>query len=554
MKTTSDLCRFIPVLGLTTLATLTATAQTTPGANWPTFNGPLRGTRFSLLSEITTANVRGLRPVARFDTGVVSSFQTGPVVIDGTMYLTTFKHTYAIDATSGAMKWMHVLPIKKTPSNSHRGVAYEGGRVFRGASDGFVYALDAATGRQLWKTKIADAKKGESIPMAPIASNGLVFVGNAGGDMFGVTGRVYALDTATGKQAWRFDMIPKTGPAAATWERKSATNPPTGGATWTTYSLDPASQVLYAATGNPAPDFSAAMHPGENLYATSLVALDARSGRLLAYKQVTPDDFHDWDVAAAPALITTRGGRQLAATGGKDGFLHGIDVSTINRAVADGALNRPQPSDKYGAAGRGGMKTRYSTVVTRRFNTRTPLSSKRLTRFAPGTQGGVEWNGPAFYAPLNLVLVPAIDWASSIRLAPNANDFRGTPGKPWTGSDNNGFGRQDPKSKWGGYLTALDADSGKVRWRYRAATPVVGAVTTTAGGLVFAGDLNGDVRAIDVSTGRVLWRHHGGKPIGGGIVSYQVDGRQYIAVADGMSAAIWPTKPTPARVVIYRLP
>lgn len=283
MKIQSSLRRFIPMLGLTTLATWTATAQTTPGADWPTFNGPLRGTRFSPLGEINAANVKGLRPVARFDTGVTCSFQTGPVVVNGVMYLTTYKDTYAVNAATGALLWKNTLPIKASGLGSHRGAAVEGGRVFRGAGDGFVHALDAATGREVWKTKIAHAKRGESIPMAPIASNGMVFVGNAGGDVFGVTGRIYALDAATGKTKWRFDTIPTSGPAAATWPKKSAANPPTGGATWTTYSLDPASHVLYAATGNPAPDFRLDLHPGESLYATSIVALDARSGRLLAF-------------------------------------------------------------------------------------------------------------------------------------------------------------------------------------------------------------------------------------------------------------------------------
>lgn len=130
----------------------------------------------------------------------------------------------------------------------------------------------------------------------------------------------------------------------------------------------------------------------------------------------------------------------------------------------------------------------------------------------------------------------------------------GAKGKPWTGAYDNGFGKQDPPQSWGGYITALDADSGRVTWKVRAATPMVGALTTTAGGLVFAGDLKGDLRAFDVRSGRVLWRHHSGKPVGGGIVSYSVNGRQYIAVADGMSNVLWPTKPTPARIVIYRLP
>src|SRR4029078_13055736 len=129
---------------------------------------------------------------------------------------------------------------------------------FRGANDGHVFAIDAASGQTVWDVSIADPQRGESVPMAPVAWNGMVFVGNAGGDNYGVTGRIFALDAATGKQVWRFDTVPKTGPAAATWGTKA---PPTGGTNWTTYSLDPATGVLYVCTGNPAPDFAIHVRP-----------------------------------------------------------------------------------------------------------------------------------------------------------------------------------------------------------------------------------------------------------------------------------------------------
>ena len=454
-----------------------------------------------------------LRPVARFDLGFTSSLQTGPIVVDGTMFLTAFKRTYAIDAATGQLKWKQMQPDAEG-KGAHRGVAYMNGRVIRGSHNGLVYAYDAKTGRLDWETRIADPKKGEHVPMAPIAWNGMVFIGNAGGDKFAVTGHVFALDAATGKKMWQFDTVPTTGPAAQTWTAQSPDNPPTGGAMWTTYSLDPASRVLYVTTGNPAPDFVEKLHPGKSLYTTSVLALDARSGRLLAYNQVTPDDYHDWDVAAAPALITTRGGRQLAATAGKDGFLHGLDVSRVNRAVANGVLDKPQPNDIYGAAGKGAMPSLYQTPITQRLNVNAPFSTERYTRFKPGTQGGSEWNGPAYYAPANLVIVPAVDWASSVKLQKLRN-MEGEVGESWSGGQGDQFGKMDPKSKWGGYLTAVDADSGKVAWKYRAATPMLGGVTTTAGGLAFAGDLNGRLsrlrrrdgsRLVEASLQQADWR------------------------------------------------
>ncbi|HEY0866314.1 MAG TPA: PQQ-binding-like beta-propeller repeat protein, partial [Fimbriimonas sp.] len=337
------------------------------GADWPTFNGSLKGDRYSPLSQITTKNVAQLRPIARFKTGVETSFQTGPVVVDGTLYCTTYKHTYAVDATSGKLKWKDVAGVAKTGLGSHRGVAYDNGKVFRGFSNGYAVGLDASSGKRLWTKRIANAKKGETIPMAPVAWDGKVFVGNAGGDMYGVTGRVYALDAETGDQVWRFDTVPTSGPAAATWENKSI--PPAGACTWTTYSLDPDTGVLYVCAGNPAPDFDVALRPGANLYSNCMIALDAKSGRLLAYVQPTKRDSHDWDLSAAPAIITTKGGKKVAAVGGKDGFLYGVD-------------NRGYP----GTGGRT-LKILYSTPVTRRFNTQAPLSPNRATRFAPGSQG-----------------------------------------------------------------------------------------------------------------------------------------------------------------------
>ena len=504
-----------------------------PDSDWHTFNRTYRGDRFSPLSEITAANVSRLQPVARFETGVETSFQTGPVVVDGTLYCTTYKHTYAIDAATGKLKWKDVADLKKTGLGSHRGVAHLDGKVFRGYSNGWVVAMDAATGKRLWSKRIADAKIGETIPMAPIAWDGKLFIGNAGGDMYGVTGRVYALDAATGDQVWLFRTVPTSGPAAATWKNKSI--PPAGACTWTTYSLDPDSGILYVAAGNPAPDFDIALRPGANLYSNCVIALDAKTGRLLAYAQPTKNDTHDWDLSAAPALITTRGGKRLAALGGKDGILYGID-------------NR-------GAAGGNGrvLPIRFRTAVTRRFNVMTPLSPNRFTRFAPGSQGGVEWNGPAFDPRNNLIFTPAIDWPTSVKLSPREKTVNRKPGESWSAAHDGGFGKQD--EQWGGFLTAVDADTGRVRWRYKASAPVVAGVTPTAGGVVFASGADGYLRAFNSRTGRQLWRHNTGRPVGGGIVSYQVDGRQYIAVPSGMSSPIWRPKPgTTAQIIIYRLP
>lgn len=535
-------------LPLIMLFALTTPAQSADG-DWATYNRTYAGERFSPLKEITTANVETLRSVCTFDTGETVGFQSGPLVLSGVMYFTTFKNTYAIDAGTCTLKWKHEHAFSGPEGlGANRGLGYLDGKLFRGANDGHVFAIDAESGKTVWDVAIADPARGESVPMAPVAWNGMVFVGNAGGDNFGVTGRVYALDAATGKQVWRFETVPDTTAVSATWPKRSADNPPTGGALWTTFSIDTSAGVLYVPTGNAAPDFIEQLHPGENLYTTSVLALDAKTGSLLGYIQPIKNDFHDWDIAAAPALIRTRAGRKLAATAGKDGFLYGIDRNGIEHAVVAGDAS----TTKYGAAGPNALVVRYRAETTTHFNTTTPLTSQHSTRFCPGSQGGSEWNGPAYDPVLNLIFVGTVDWCTSVQTAAPER-LKGKPGKPWSGIEDGSFGQMDPKERWRGWVTAIDADTGQIKWKYQSAAPHLAAVTATAGGLVFAANTIGDVFAFDAGNGRVLW-HDRTEPNGGGVVSYNVGGRQRIAVASGMKSPIWPVQPKSSRIVVFGLP
>lgn len=514
---------------------------------WHFYNGSLSGDRYSPLRQITTENVSDLKQVCTFDTGDTVSFQSGLVMANGTLYATAFQNTYAIDPTTCTQKWRHSRSEPPTVLQVNRGVGFAENRVFRGTGDAHVVAIDATNGSTIWDVAIGDAKLGESAPMSPIAWQGLVFAGNAGGDNFGVRGRVYALEAATGRTIWQFNTIPESGPVKATWQKASAKNPPTGGATWTSYALDELTGILYVPTGNPAPDFLEQMHPGDNLYAGSIVALDAKSGRILDFIQLVPHDYHDWDVAAGPALITTKSGKILVAAGAKDGQVYGIDRGGLNQPAGASSPEAPTATRA--------MKVLYHAVATTRENVDTPLNAKTETRFCPGSQGGIEWNGPGYSRDLGLVFVNAIDWCTSIRVADPAT-LAGRPGMPWSGSADPklAFGRMDPFESSQGWLTAVDADTGEVRWKYRSSKPLVAGVTPTAGGLVFTGDLDGNVRAFDAKDGRELWYASTGKAIGGGVVSYEAKGKQYIAVAAGMNAPLWPTKGGPARVVIYALP
>jgi alcohol dehydrogenase (cytochrome c) len=510
--------------------------------DWPFYNGPLAGDRYSPLDQITKGNVATLRRVCAFDAPETVSFQTGVVAVGGTLYFTAFKSTYAVDGATCQQKWKQTREEPDTFLKVNRGVGYADGKLFRGTGDAHVLALEAATGKVLWDVAIGDPRKGESTPAAPIAWNGLVFMGNAGGDNFDVRGRIHALDASTGATVWTFETVSTSGPTVATWQKASPENPPGGGATWTSYALDEDKGVLYVSTGNPAPDFMEQLHPGENLYSNSVLALEARTGRLIAYVQPFHGDFHDWDVSAAPALITTGLGKPLVAAGAKDGYLYGIDRAAVGGTAGE------SPDKKA-------LAVRYKGLTTTRQNTETPLSSTKMTRFCPGSQGGMEWNGPAYHRRLGLLFANAIDWCTSVKLKPLA-EMKGAHGQAWSGMDHPqmAFGIQDPVESWKGWVTALDADTGIVKWKARTPKPMVAGITATAGGLVFTGDLDGQVLAYDAESGKVLWKDGTGKAIGGGVISFGAGGKQYVAAAAGLNSAIWPVKGGTAQVVVYALP
>jgi len=509
-----------------TLSGFEAVAQTSPpmtDTEWPGYNGGYDATRFFPLTQINTNNVGSLREVARFRIPETMSFQSDPVVIGDTIYVTTRENTYAIDARTGAQRWVrhHDLKDPASPGRLGRGVGYGDGRVFRGLVDGHVIALDAKTGNVLWDVVGADIKAGEFYTAAPIVWDGRVYLGNAGSDYGGI-GHVRAFDEKTGNRLWNFDTIPSTGEAAKTWP-EDPNRVKAGGGTYSSYALDTETGLLYAPIGNPGPDFVRDYRKGDNLYTSSVVVLDARTGELKGYHQLVKNDFHDWDLAASPILFTSKAGREMVAVAGKNGYVYGLSRDLKN--------------------------VFFQTPVTRIENADMPLTAQG-TRFLPGTQGGTNWYGPSYSPVLNALFVPAIDWGTTIRLAP-PRTLEHDPPKPFIGSAN-GFGQQDPQRF--GHITSVDADSGQVLWRYDTDTPMVASVTPTAGGVLLTGDTKGNFLALDAANGRVLLKKGMGDPIGGGISTYMLDNIQYIAVSGGMKNPILQTDSGPAWVAILALP
>ena len=512
--------------------------QSVAAGDWPAYNRTLAGDRFSPLDEINRGNVAQLTAVCSYTLPEVSALQTGPIVVAGTLYFTTETRSYAVDAATCAEKWKVERPVERpSPLGVHRGFAYLDGRLFRGTSDAHVLALDAKDGHTLWDREIDAKAPGATMPMAPIAANGLVFIGHAGGDQTGVAGHAYALDATDGHVVWKFDVVPNDPAVRSTWPN-AARYPITGGAFWTSFTLDTERGVLYLPAGNAAPDFDVEARGGDNLYTNSIIALDAATGRLLGYNQLVKHDNHDWDVNSPPALATTARPARVVASANKDGLLSVLDRGGLaSGAAAAGDLSARLP-------------TLFQAPTTTRENVEVPLSRTAPVRFCPGIQGGNEWNGAAFHPGLNTLFTGSVDWCATVQLQQEV--VVPEPGAIWFGSTNNNI--QGPPSEAKGWVTAFDADTGAIRWKFAAPAPVLAGVTPTAGGVVFSADLHGELRAFDAESGAVLWQLATGQSIGGGIVSYSVGGKQRVAVASGMKSVIWPGTADQSRIQIFGLP
>jgi alcohol dehydrogenase (cytochrome c) len=391
----------------------------------------------------------------------------------------------------------------------------------RGTLDGYLLELNAQTGDLIWARKVADASAGETFTMAPMIFEDLILIGPAGSES-GISGWVGAFRFTDGTQVWRFKTVPGVDEFnSQTWKNPTGIKLG-GGAVWTPLSLDPEKGELYVAVANPAPDLPAGLRPGDNRYSSSVIALDVHTGQLRWYKQMVPNDSHDWDLTQVSPIFKTKVNgqeRNVIATVGKDGILRTVD--------------------------RGTHEALYATPVTTIKDVDKPVTPEGVS-VCPGLLGGVEWNGPAFNPASNLLYVGAVDWCSTAYAAETA---RYIPGKIYLG----GMVQLADTSQ--GWLTAVDSSTGKVRWRYRSPRPMVAAVTTTSGNVVFSGETTGDFIVLDAQSGDVLYRFNTGGPIGGGIVTYEVDGKQYIGVMSGRPSGFWVDKNSGAPTVfLFALP
>ena len=484
-------------------------------SEWKTYNGPYAGQRFSELAQIDEHTAGELTESCRVHAGELGPFQPGPILADNMLFITTSHSTIALNPVNCDILWKSIYaPEQSEPWTANRGLAYWQGKVFRGTPDARLIAYKAATGELLWKTVVGDGERGELLSSAPLAWNGLVFSGVSGGD-FGIKGRMLAFDADTGKQVWQFNLIPHGGePGAETWPLESSEHG--GGGTWSSYALDPQTAEIFVPVDNPAPSFSRDARLGDNLYTGSLVVLDALRGKLKWYVQLRPNDDHDYGISSPPMLFSLKDGRAVVALGSKDGHVYVIDRKT--------------------------HRLLYKTAVVKLKNFFAAATTDGL-EICPGTLGGIEWNGPALDRNNDSLVVGANDWCSELKSLPQ--DY--TAGQLFMRGTAKMLGSPT------GTISSLDAKNGKIRWQFRAPNGVVAAITPTAGGVIFGGDLAGNFYVLRSSDGQVLKQIATGGALAGGVITYAVQGTQYVAVASGnVSRATFGVVGTPS-LIIYRL-
>ncbi|HWA90195.1 MAG TPA: PQQ-binding-like beta-propeller repeat protein [Rhizomicrobium sp.] len=476
------------------LLLLPAAAMAAPGDDWITVNKDYRSQRYVDLGQITKANVNGLKEACEIQLNEPSWFSSGILKVGRALYFTDRRMTYAVDATNCKPLWRNIISEAPYPVNyNSRGLAYLDGMLYRGTTTNKLIAIDAATGTTAWtQDGVPDPTGLASIVAAPIAwklpsGQSMVFVGNATADL-GVSGQISAFNANNA--------------APPLWTTNTLIAPPPGlkgGAFWTSTSLDPDTGELFVAASNPMPDYSTVTRPGDNKQTDSVISLNAATGQINWSYQAVAADYHDWDLAVAPTLYSV-GSRKLLAVSGKDGFVYGLDRSNPSQTL---------------------FKT--AAIPLKNVNALFPQATSKASPTAavqvcPGTIGGNQFTGPAYSPQKNALYVGMNDWCWY-----------------YFAVDTLGFTRPDYalRKPPRGTITALNAETGAILWQHRTDAQVQAGLVATASGVIFAADTLGMLLALDADDGTVLKTLNVGGAVNSGLISYDVDGTQYVAAEVG---------------------
>lgn len=507
------------------------------GANdWLTYHGSYKGYHFSGLDQINAGNVKDLEVAWIHVPGrSTRGLQSMPLVADGVLYYTgAYSRVFALDGASGKLLWSYfpelddALVARQTHSPYNRGLAMGDGKVYVGTVDGRLIALDMKTGKVAWDTKLEDsAKLTVGFTGAPLYAKGKVIIGSQGGE-WPARGPIFGVDAATGAKLWQFDTAGGDDAAKATWGNDSWRTG--GGGGWMPGTYDSDTNTVWWGTANPAPlyDWSGGDYkktgarPGDNLYTTSVIALDIDTGKLKFFHQELPHDTWDFDSAPGEFVSIDRDGKKYMVHPNKSGFIFVYDR-------ADAKVENVWP-----------IVHNYNFVkdITKTgelIGRRDFAAGKQGEVLCPHISGGVSWNSGSYNPGTGLYYKLGQEWCMTLEVV------KTTPVTEPQVQLNIGANftiAKPPSGEIYGHLDARDPITGAIKWEVRYPEPPMASVLSTAGNLVFVPDSRGTVHAYNASTGAELWNHSDGLGHQGGIISYAAGGKQYVAVVAGFGGMV----------------
>ena len=501
-------------------------------ADWLTYHGSYKSWHYSGLDKVNTSNVKNLKVAwSHVMPRSTRGLQSFPLVADGVLYYSgSYNQVFALDGATGQMIWAYKqklnedLVTKQTHSPYNRGIALGYGNVYMGTLDGKLVAIDMKTGKLNWETKLVDSEKlTVGFTGAPLLVKDKVIIGSQGGE-WPYRGPIFGVDAKTGAKAWEFLTVAGTDEAMKTWGGDSWKTG--GGGGWMAGGYDPKTNTVYWGTANPAPlyDWGGAewktkgARPGDNLYTTSVLALDPDTGKLKSYHQELPHDEWDFDSAVGEFVMLERGGKEYIVHPNKGGFVFVYDKDLKIQNVWPGVKN-------------------INFVKSIDPKTGELIGARRLTEgkhqaLCPYISGGYSWNSGSYNPVTGLYYKVGNEWCMDLEVVKTTPMLE--PMAQLNIGSNFTVNKTNPDgSKAHGHVTARDPISGAIKWQVDYTEPPLASLLSTKGNLVFVPDARGYLRALDARTGKELWSHNNGQGHNGGIISYMAKGKQYIAVATG---------------------
>ena len=489
--------------------------------------------RYSPLNQINPGTIKRLVPVWSLSLDNNWGEQAQPIVYNGVMYVTNARHTVAIDVGSGKQLWKHTLdwpadtPRVVCCGVSNKGAALYNGRVYRTTLDAHVLALDAKTGKELWKTKVAEWKDGVSLTLAPLIANGVLVIGNSGAE-FGVRGFIDGYDTDSGKQLWRRYTIPARGEKGnETWPQDNNAWEIGGGSAWITGSYDPQLDLMYWGIGNPAP-WASQSRAGDNLYTSSVLALRPKTGEIVWHYQFTPNDAYDydacWELILAELKVNGKM-RKVAMQLNRNGFLYVLDRAT-------GELISAKAYEKINWASHVDMKTGrpVETEIAK------SIREMKATEHWPSTRGAKNWQHAAFNPKTGLLYANTLHEG---RMYKHLETKPFEKGARYMYIENLPIER--PAGTPVGHIEAIDPLTAEKKWRVPLLDFQIWSAMLASGELLFTGKETGEFIALDAATGKQLWQFQTGSGVNAMPVTYTYKGKQYVTVLSGIGGLYWNT-------------